>query len=102
MKKHLTVLAKLTVMILLLGMLYRNVDFVEFRAALGGLQGARVGVDLRLAEDLLAVHRHLHRAARKPVVRKMHHARADLLQHRARLNVAERSDACTFHAGPGG
>lgn len=38
MKKHLTVLAKLTVMILLLGMLYRNVDFVEFRAALGGLQ----------------------------------------------------------------
>lgn len=38
MKKHLALLAKLVVMGGLLALLYRNVDFAEFRAALAGLQ----------------------------------------------------------------
>jgi acetyltransferase-like isoleucine patch superfamily enzyme len=42
MKKHLALLAKLAVMGGLLAVLYRNVDFAEFRAALGG---AAVGMD---------------------------------------------------------
>ena len=40
MKKHLALLAKLAVMGGLLAVLYRNVDFTEFRAALAGLQWA--------------------------------------------------------------
>ena len=40
MKKHLVLLAKLAVMGGLLAVLYRNVDFAEFRAALAGLQWA--------------------------------------------------------------
>ena len=40
MKKHLALIAKLAVMMGLLAVLYRNVDFVEFRAALAGLQWA--------------------------------------------------------------
>lgn len=40
MKKHLGLLAKLAVMGGLLAVLYRNVDFAEFRAALVGLQWA--------------------------------------------------------------
>ena len=40
MKKHLALLAKLAVMGGLLAVLYRNVDFAEFRAALAGLQWA--------------------------------------------------------------
>ena len=38
MKKHLALLAKLAVMGGLLAVLYRNVDFAEFRAALAGLR----------------------------------------------------------------
>ena len=38
MKKHLALLAKLAVMASLLAVLYRNVDFAEFRAALAGLR----------------------------------------------------------------
>ena len=48
MKKQLGLLAKLAVMAGLLALLYRKVDFADFRAALAGLQwgwqaGRRVG-----------------------------------------------------------